>query len=137
MRSDVLNKSSNKYNFLAKMASPKLVFAGEANVTLTEAAHCGKIVVMDAASIKATLPDISSTGQNGSKYVIVLAGDYSSVSLDTNSAKFLASCGVSATDDGDKLTCDSAKEGDWIEVTGDGNDWIITGMGGAWSDSGA
>jgi len=137
MRSDVLNKSSNKYNFLAKLSNPQLVFAGEANVTLTEAAHCGKIVVMDAASIKATLPDIGSTAENCSKYVIVLAGDYSSVSLDTNNAKFLASCGVSATDDGDKLTCTSAKEGDWIEVTGDGADWIITGMGGVWADDGA
>ena len=43
----------------------------------------------------------------------------------------------STTDDGDKLTCRSAKEGDWIEITGDSNDWIITGMGGEWYDSGA
>ncbi len=137
MRSDVINKSSGKYNFLAKMATPKTVFAGGANVTLTEAAHCGKIIVMDAASIKATLPDTSSTAEVASKYVIVLSGDYASVSIDTNSGKFLASCGVSVTDDGDKLTCRSAKEGDWIEITGDSNDWIITGMGGEWYDSGA
>ena len=136
MRSDILNSSSGKYNFLAKLSTPKLVFAGGSNVTLTEAAHCGKIVVMDAASIKATLPDIGSSAEVGSKYVIVLAGDYATVSLDTNNAKFLASCGVSVTDDGDKLTCRSAKEGDWIEVTGDTNDWLITGMGGEWYDNG-
>tara|TARA_R100000458_G_C8101842_1_gene128223 strand:- start:39 stop:452 length:414 start_codon:yes stop_codon:yes gene_type:complete len=137
MRSDIGNKSSGKYNFQAKLNRPKAVFMGGAALTLTEAAHCGVIVVADAASLVATLPDIGTTAENCSKYTLVLGGDYASVSLDSNNAKFLASCGVAATDDADKLTCRSAKEGDWIEVTGDGADWIITGMGGDWYDSGA
>ena len=106
--------------------------------TCVNPADIGKIILVDTAAVKITLPDISAS-LNGETYTIMNIGaDGTEIFLDvTNGDKFLGGCGVAALDDNDKIknTGATADRGDYVTVAyGSVDGWYITAMNGTWVD---
>lgn len=107
-----------------------------ANDTLDNAADVGRLHQVSTDAVVLTLPVVAT----GLKYKIMNVGADGAVEIhvDTNGAdKILGGCGLTALDDGDKITNTKATAdyGDYVVIEyGTADGWYITEMVGTWAD---
>lgn len=109
----------------------------QANHTLTTLVDSGTLITVDTTGVVITLPAIAATDIFR---IMNIGVDGCEIHVDTNANDLVAGgCGVTAIDDGDKLTNSTAtsKNGDMIELRYyDATGWQVTDMIGVWADGG-